>query len=94
MGDEQHFEPGRAGSTDHPQHRAPTGEGFRKDPTDDSKPPQISIFDGKGNESVVVATTGSDGRVAQGTGRTAAEAEADAQSAEGGLGDAFSPGKH
>jgi hypothetical protein len=94
MGDEQHFEPGIAGSTDHPQHRAGADEGYRKDPTDDSKPPQISIFDGAGNESVVVATTNAEGKVAQGTGATAAEAAADAETAEGKLGDAFSPGKH
>jgi hypothetical protein len=94
MADETHFEPGVAGSTDHPQHRAGEGEGFRKEPDDDSKPPQISIFDGKGNESVVVATTDAEGKVAQGTGPSAAAAEEDAKTADGGLGDAFSPGKH
>jgi hypothetical protein len=86
---DQHMQDDRVGSSDHSQYRAPEGEGadapFRKD----KGPVQSSIFDGKGNETVVVTTTDEDGRRAQGTGATADEALADAKDMSKPIGEGF-----
>ena len=59
---------------------------------------EISIFDGKGNESVVRHARTEDGNVAQGAGPDSEAAEADAKKllkdARVGLSEKFSPGKH
>ena len=59
---------------------------------------EISIFDGKGNESVVRHTRTEDGRVAQGAGASSEEAAEEAdellKDSRVGLSDKFSPGKH
>lgn len=85
---------GTSGSSDHEQHRAAPDEGVRAPfSTESGEAPQISIFDGKGNETVVVAADNKDGIPSQGTGATAEEALADAQKLRGGntLGDGFGP---
>jgi hypothetical protein len=79
------------GETDHPQHRAGPGEGVRAPLVQDGADhAEFSIFDGKGNESVVVVTTDRTGHVAEGTGPNAAAAMADAKK-HGGIGKDFGP---
>jgi len=95
---DQRFEPGITGSTDHPQHRAPEGEGWRAPRNDEGGGDgvaQSSIYDGKGNEIVVATTTGPDGKPIQGTGPTAADAVKDAKNPKGPIGEGFgSSGGH
>jgi len=52
---------GVMGPDNGPQHRAGPGEGIRAPFAEDGEAPQISVFDGKGNESVVVAGQNEDG---------------------------------
>lgn len=75
--------------------RAPEGQGHTAPlSTESGEPPQFSIFDGAGNESVVVlGENEKDGRVAEGTGATLEEAMDDARKGDTLLGDDFSPGK-
>jgi len=74
--------------------RAPVGEGVSAPfAADSGGPPQTSVFDGAGNESVVVLTDNKDGRTAEGTGETLADALKDAHDGHGRLGDAFNPKK-
>ena len=72
-------------------HRAPDGEGvgapFAKD---SGGPPQMSVFDGAGNESVVVVGENEDGQVAEGTGANLEDALKDTEKGDR-LGDAFNP---
>jgi hypothetical protein len=77
------------GETDHPQHRAGPGEGVRAPFVSEGDHPEFSIFDGKGNESVVVVTADDEGRTAEGTGPTSEAAMADAKKPGERLGDAF-----
>jgi len=52
-----------------PEHRAGPGEGIRAGFAQETGGvPQMSVFDGKGNESVVVMAQDEDGDAAQGTG--------------------------
>lgn len=76
--------------------RAPEGEGVSAPlSTDSGGPPQMSIFDGAGNESVVTfAENDKDGRIGEGAGATLEDAQADARDGDSLLGDDFSPGKH
>lgn len=60
------------------------GEGVSAD-----DPTQMSIYDGAGNETVVVMAENEEGRRAQGTGATAAEARQDAESGDSILGSGF-----
>ena len=85
---------GNAGNAHRLAHRAPAGEGSRANADDDSTPPQMSIYDGKGNESVVVLTVDADGKPSQGAGDSLADAIKDAKTADGGLSDAFYSRKH
>jgi hypothetical protein len=83
------------GETDHPQHRAAPGEGIRAPlASDGADHAEFSIFDGKGNESVVVVTEDDEGRRAEGTGDGSAAATADAKKPGDRLGADFSPGQH
>lgn len=73
--------------------KAPDGQGVAAPFASESGgPPQTSIFDGAGNESVVTLAEGSDGRVAEGAGATLEEAVDDAKTGATLLGDDFSPG--
>lgn len=75
-------------------HRAPEGEGVSAPfAADSGGPPQMSVFDGAGNESVVTLGQNEDGRVAEGTGATLEDAMADAEKGDTLLGDDFDP-KH
>lgn len=78
---EQSQAPDVTGSTDHPQDRSPPGQGQDAPLAQGSGGGEIehSIFDGHGEEVVVVETTNEEGVVAQGTGATAEEARADAK---------------
>jgi len=73
-----------------PQHRAGPGEGIRAPFAEDGEAPQISVFDGKGNESVVVFGENDDGRPAQGTGPDVASAQAEVAEGDEDPGSAFS----
>lgn len=76
-------------------HRVPAGEGISSPPVAESGgPPQTSVFDGAGNESVVVLAENKDGRMAEGTGDTLADALKDAHDGDTLLGDAFNPEQH
>jgi hypothetical protein len=80
------------GETDHPQHRAGPGEGVRAPlAADGADHAEFSIFDGKGNESVVVVAADDDGRTAEGTGPSSAEAMKDAKTPGERLGKDFGP---
>jgi len=87
---DQSFEKGVTGSSDHEQNRAEPDEGVGAPLSRDSgEAPQISIFDGKGNESVAVLSEDDEGRPSQGAGPTAEAAREDAKDAPGGLSDKF-----
>lgn len=75
--------------------RAPQGEGISAPFSKDSGgPPQTSIFDGAGNESVVVlGRNEKDGRMAEGAGATLDDALEDARTGDTLLGEDFSPNK-
>lgn len=58
---------------------------------DADDPSQMSLYDGAGNETVVVMAENEQGRRAQGTGATAEEARADAEKGDSLLGEGFGP---
>lgn len=73
-----------------PGRRAPAGEGVSAPLAKDSGGlPQMSVFDGAGNESVVVVGENEDGQVAEGTGATSEEAVEDTEEGDSRVGDAF-----
>lgn len=73
-------------------HRVPADEGISAPfAADSGGPPQTSVFDGAGNESVVVLAENKDGRMAEGTGATLDDALKEAQEGDTLLGDAFNP---
>lgn len=78
--------------TDSDRHRAGPGEGVRAPlVSDGADHAEFSVFDGKGNESVVVVGANSEGRTSQGTGASSEEAAADASRADNKLGEGFGP---
>jgi len=79
----------RSGDSDHIQHRAPEGQGTRAPFKEDEGPIQNSIFDGAGNEVVVVSTVDEEGRVRQGTGPDAEAALKDAKKGKDPIGRGF-----
>lgn len=84
------------GDSDHEQHRAGPGEGVRAPlVSEGADHAEFSVFDGKGNESVVVVGANAKGQKSQGTGASAEEAAADARRGDNKLGEGFGfPGKH
>ena len=83
-------EANRTGSSDHEQHRTPAGQASESTMSEEQAgPAEMSIYDGAGNEAVMVSTDGEDGKAVQGTGDTLDEALKDAQSGEGPLGPAL-----
>jgi hypothetical protein len=83
---------GVMGPGDEPQHRAPDGDGVRAGFADQTGgPPQMSVFDGKGNESVVVVGENEKGDPAKGTGPTTADALADAEKGDSQIGSDLGP---
>ena len=98
MSEQGNRQEGIAGDTDHEQYRAGEGEGVRAPFATETGVSEISIFDGKGNESVVRHTRTEEGHVAQGAGATSEEAANEAEEllkdSTVGLSDKFSPGKH
>jgi len=89
---DQHWQDDRVGQTDHPQHRAGDDEGYRAPRVEETGVAQSSIFDGKGNEVVVVSTTDAEGNRKQGTGASAEEARKDAQNPKQPIGEGFGTG--
>ncbi|CAN5572801.1 hypothetical protein BH20ACT2_BH20ACT2_03630 [soil metagenome] len=86
---------GRLGDSDREQRTAPEGEGHDAPFLEDGgEHPEMSVFDGEGNEHVVVLAENEDGEVSEGTGPDRESALADAKKGDSRLGDAFSPGKH
>lgn len=79
-------------------NRAPEGEGNRAEFAQyGAEDAQFSVFDGAGNENVVVVTDGPDGKPVMPTGETAAEAKSRADKSKTGtdtaLGEGYSPEK-
>ncbi len=90
---DQSLDKGDAGTSDHEQHRAGPNEGVRAPfSTESGEEPQISIFDGKGNESVVVVGADDDGNRKQGTGPDREAALKNMKDTKDPLGPDFSPG--
>lgn len=87
---DQNLQPDVTGSTDHAQHRA-SGQGADGPLAKDAGAPQHSVFDGRGNETVVVTKDDAEGRMSQGTGGSAAEAAADAEKPGNLLGEGYGP---
>ncbi|HEX8771913.1 MAG TPA: hypothetical protein VF711_14200 [Acidimicrobiales bacterium] len=81
------------GAIDHAVHRSPDGEGMDAPFAKDAGHAEFSIFDGTGNESVVVTTTNKDGQIRQGTGKTSEEALDSIEGLDQQLGKGFGPGK-
>jgi hypothetical protein len=76
---------------DSPAHRAPEGEGARAPfVTEKGEPIQQSIFDGSGNEIIVVTIETEEGR-RQGTGATYEEALKNARASKEIIGEGFFP---
>ena len=72
--------------------RAPEGEGNRAPMAQyEGGEPQFSIFDGSGNEDVVVVTPNPDGKPVAATGHTADEARDSVDKMDGMIGDGYSP---
>lgn len=77
------------GFVDHGVHRAGPDEGVRGPRVEETGVAQSSIFDGAGNEVVVVTTTDADGRNKQGTGGSVEEAMESAKSTKEPIGEGF-----
>ncbi len=70
--------------------RADSDEGIRASlASEGADHAEMSVFDGAGNESVVVVTDDDEGQVSQGTGGSSEEAMADAKKPGQPLGDAI-----
>ena len=80
------------GYSDAHQHRVPPGQGNNAPfASDTGGLPEMSIFDGAGGESVVVAATDENGKVREGTGPDREAALKDAKNPKTVIGDAFNP---
>ncbi len=78
------------GGTDHPMHKAPAGQGVEAPLSQETGgPAEMSTFDGRGNESVVVVGENEAGLRSQGTGGTREEAAADTRDPSDQLGEDF-----
>lgn len=78
------------GDSDHPQHRAGPGEGIRAPLAQEGADhAEMSVFDGAGNEQVVVVADDEEGRLGEGTGDSSAEAMDDARKSGDRLGQGF-----
>ena len=65
----QQADPDRVGSTAHPQHRTPSGQGQDAPMAEETGgPAEMAIFDGAGNEISTVLTDDAEGRPSQGAG--------------------------
>ena len=81
---------GVMGHGDKPQHRAGPGEGIRAGFAQETGGvPQMSVFDGKGNESVVLMAQDDEGKGAQGSGPGAEAAHDEAVEGDADPGSAF-----
>lgn len=81
--------------SDTPIHRAGEGEGVRAPLAQDGADhAEFSVFDGKGNEQVVVVTDGADGGPVQATGASSEEAMGTIDKLKTKLGDAFGAAPH
>jgi hypothetical protein len=73
------------------KHRAGRDEGWRAPSVDETGVAQHSIYDGAGNEIVVVTGTNDDGVNKQGTGATTEEALDDVRDTKKPIGEGFYP---
>lgn len=81
------------GQDDHDQNRANEGEGGRAGWVEDGNElPEYAIFDGKGNESVVVVGADEKGNKKEGTGPDREAAKKNMKDSKDPLGPDFSPG--
>ena len=89
-------EENRAGSSDHPQHRTPGGEGSDAGLAQKSGegPAEMSIYDGRGNEQVAALTEDEQGFPRQGVGDDVDEALKDAKDPSVPIGEGFNPEHH
>jgi hypothetical protein len=85
-------DPNRVIGTPGEARRAPEGEGNRAPlAQNEGGDPQFSIFDGAGNEDVVVVTPNPDGKPVAATGHTADEARDSVDKMDSMIGDGYSP---
>lgn len=90
--DPKFSDPNRVVGTPTEARRAPEGEGNRAPlAQNEGGDPQFSIFDGAGNEDVVVVTPNADDKPVAATGRTADEARKSADKMDTMIGDGYSP---
>ncbi len=82
------------GVSDHEQHRSPDGEGMDAPFAAESGHGEFSVFDGRGNESVVVVTENQDGQVVESAGESSAEALKKAEKQEGPIPPVFNTPPH
>ncbi len=88
----QQPEENRTGSSDHPQHRTPTGEGADAELSQkEGGPAEYSLYDGKGNEIVTTLTEDETGFPREGTGQDLDEAIKEARDPSVPLGEGFNP---
>ncbi len=90
LGDQQAVTGEEEGDT--PSHRAAEGEGVRAPlASEGADHSEFSVFDGKGNEQVVVVTENDDGEAVQSTGDSSEEATKAAGKLDTKLGTGFGP---
>lgn len=77
--------------TDHPVNRAAENEGSGAPGPEELGHAEHSIFDGKGNEAVVVTTDDSQGERVQATGASRADALSNVDDTDAKLGEDFGP---
>jgi hypothetical protein len=88
--DPEFSDPNRIIGTPEEAKRAPEGEGSRAPLTSEGgENPQFSIFDGSGNEQVVVVTEDEQGKPIEPTGDTADEALKSVKKMDTGIGPGF-----
>ena len=94
QGNEQTNEPDRAGVSDHGQHRSGPGEANDAPWAKDAGHAEYAVFDGRGNESVVVVTDNEEGKPVQATGDSSEEAMKSAAKQDDMISKQFTPNPH
>ncbi|HWC11825.1 MAG TPA: hypothetical protein VG455_11440 [Acidimicrobiales bacterium] len=90
--DPQFSDPNRVVGTPEEADRAPEGEGNRAEFAQyGADKSQFSIFDGAGNENVVVVTDNEEGKPVAATGKTADDAQKSVKKMDSGIGEDYYP---
>ncbi len=85
-------EESRTGTSDHPQHRTPPGEGSETSLSqNEGGPAEMSLYDGRGNEMTTVLTEDEEGMPRQGTGADREEALKEVNEPDSPVGEGFYP---